>query len=236
MKYPRSVLFLDADGVMNNQAWIARGFRDSFDPSAVAWVNSITHATGAGIVFSSVWRKRFHTNADLREFMIKSGITALILGKTPDTGKTRGDDITAFYEKNPRLRELPLAILDDSSDMGPWMPFLVQTTPERGVTHEDALAVVSMLVRQEKEKMIPETTTQVLLADGRPIDVPLFPKVNLAKAREVVERQAIESYGSQDRFQMVTIERGDLCAVVATSLTGRDCVTTNIQGWWRYFP
>ena len=144
-------IFLDIDGVLNNQRWLAQQHNfKSFSPYNVAALNLILKATGAEIVISSNWRLYPY---DFHTLFKRQGIEGKIIGFTPSINEIqngifrsviRGDEIMAYLEANEKPGER-FVILDDDDDMGILSPRLVQTNPANGLTEADARRAIEML-------------------------------------------------------------------------------------------
>ena len=135
------VIFLDVDGVLNNGSWAMemydkgiRTYRDDilYEP-ALERLKRLVDATGAMIVVSSSWRQNITSFRHLRDWLKMYGMK--ISDITPYVGGCRGDDITAWFNRNPG--EWSYAILDDEDDMGEHMDHLVQTDFDVGFTDQD---------------------------------------------------------------------------------------------------
>jgi hypothetical protein len=131
------VVFLDIDGVLNSRTYLMFCYQqgilpdDKIDPDAVKRLNHLTDTTGAVIVVSSTWRLPYvwHNNvADLRAKLQKRGITGQIVGATPDHQRDhgRGGEIQDWMDNCGQQID-SFVILDDDSDMGDLMDFLVKT-------------------------------------------------------------------------------------------------------------
>lgn len=148
------VIFLDIDGVLVNLPALQAGRVDDGHcraaPECVRWLNWITDQTGARIIVSSNWRK-FHTLPALRTRLHSWGVTAPILGATPDLSEKRavyvavprGLEIEAALRARPQIERF--AILDDDADMTGLKGQLVQTRYETGLTEADARRCVELL-------------------------------------------------------------------------------------------
>lgn len=149
------VLFLDVDGVLNNQRWAIKMFEEDglrvyrdnilYEPS-LRQLKRIINITGALIVVSSAWRQIPSCYADLKAWLERFEME--IYDKTPYVGGERGDDITAWFERNPG--EWRYAILDDDSDMGIHMDHLVKTRFDRGLTWVEADKCIELLEQDFK--------------------------------------------------------------------------------------
>jgi hypothetical protein len=149
------ILFLDIDGVLNSRTYLMVCYKqgmvpdDKIDPDAVKRLNQITDATGASIVVSSTWRLPYvwHNNvADLRKLLKKVGITATILGATPDHQRShgRGGEIQDWMDNCGQQID-SFVILDDDNDMGKLDKFLVKTTFTDGLQDVHVKAAVEIL-------------------------------------------------------------------------------------------
>ena len=143
------VIFLDVDGVLNNGKWAkemydqgVRVYQDDilYEPSIIQ-LKRIVDETGALIVVSSAWRQIHTAYAHLKEWLEKYGME--ISGRTPYVGGERGDDITAWFKRNPG--EWKYVILDDEEDMSEHRDHLVQTDFDEGLTEADADRCIKML-------------------------------------------------------------------------------------------
>jgi hypothetical protein len=146
------IVFLDFDGVLNSDSWIyshdTRGF-DHVDPSRVHLVNDLLHRTDAHVVVSSAWRI-LHSLPSLRRGLASKGFRGRIIGVTDRSGPIRGCEIDRCLELHGRP---PFVILDDNSDMGALLPFLVQTNPETGIMPADVDRAVTLIGRQRRGEM-----------------------------------------------------------------------------------
>lgn len=137
------IIFLDIDGVMNNDLWHnSKDFRNLFlddednrpyiyyDPRCVSLLNEITSETGAGIVMSSTHRKYYDSLDDIKKVFKQVGIKGELIDITPtivykNLGESvpRGVEIKNWIEKNEELLGVKYymykdyVILDDDSDM-----------------------------------------------------------------------------------------------------------------------
>lgn len=99
------VIFLDIDGVMNNDCWLTEQkqknpefrFQDFLNPVAVDALNSIVEKSGASVVISSSWR-RFFTPVELRELFAKNGFKGTVLDSTPLSKEVRAPKAAAIKE------------------------------------------------------------------------------------------------------------------------------------------
>lgn len=143
------IVFLDFDGVLNNDAWIyshsERGF-GHIDPSRVQLVNDLLHRTGAHVVVSSAWRI-LHSLPGLRRGLAAKGFRGRIVGVTDRAGHIRGHEIGRWLEENGKR---PFVILDDNSDMGALLPYLVKTDPNVGLIVADVERAVAVIEGQRR--------------------------------------------------------------------------------------
>jgi hypothetical protein len=155
------LIFLDIDGVLNNQNWfqsdeyknlIDNGdvFVRQFCPDSVKLLNRLTDETQAKIVISSSWRSLKNFDR-LINILKTNGITGSIIDRTPilsfspyddyDYSVPRGCEIKAWMEINKDKLGVGIGkyksyvIFDDDSDMLYWQRNnFLQTNPQYGLT------------------------------------------------------------------------------------------------------
>lgn len=151
------VLFLDFDGVLNSTAWYVKrreaggipitapfGVSDDLDPSALEQLKRIVDTVqNLEIVISSTWRLNTPL-PDLRALLTPFGIPARsIVSKTPRfPGEIRGKEIAAWLDYEKHWGPIGFVILDDDTDMGDLMKFLVWCDHSEGLTEEKANHVI----------------------------------------------------------------------------------------------
>lgn len=150
------VLFLDVDGVLNNDDWAWEMFNKYkievyrnnilYQPHLVQ-LRRIINETGAKIVVSSSWRKIHSAYEDLKHWLQMYGME--VYGETPYVGGIRGDDIEAWLKEHNDVEEY--AILDDDTDMGEHYGHLVNTFYMEGLTPEMADECIKMLGGKKDE-------------------------------------------------------------------------------------
>lgn len=136
------VIFLDIDGVLNNQDYLIAlnkdpekrkvilpeggrmAYSEMIDTRAVELLNVITSTTGAKLVLSSTWRK-LHPWDDLVWMFEHRGVTGELIGKTPSGGRSRGHEIKMWLDKHPEVTHF--VVLDDDSDVYPYESHFVKT-------------------------------------------------------------------------------------------------------------
>lgn len=148
------IIFLDIDGVLVNKAALLAGRGPDgnvrFAPECVRALNAITDATGAAFVISSNWRK---FNQDMFTILAANGVTGKIYGMTPDLDVKRASGVWMAIERGQEIRAWMgrlwqperFVILDDEDDMGEFLPQLVRTNYEIGLTDGDAQRAIAML-------------------------------------------------------------------------------------------
>lgn len=150
------VIFLDIDGVLNSRAYIQQVgdlFDDpkhQIDPLAVTRLNFLTKTTGAKIVVSSTWRLAFYKEPNglvlLQECMSGYGITGEVIGMTGNDAwgtDRRGQEIQDYLWNHPEIEKF--VIIDDDSDMGNLLPYLIQTTFDEGLQNDHVDQAVAVL-------------------------------------------------------------------------------------------
>lgn len=149
-------VFLDIDGVCNNSTVImTAGHSDVVSREMVERVNRICESTGAVVVISSSWRLMMPL-CDLRKFLRDNGARFNVVGITPHIGTVRtwrndavsyrsarrGDEIQQWLDENEEAESF--VILDDDSDMEPFMDRLVKTTFTTGLQDEHVEKALEM--------------------------------------------------------------------------------------------
>lgn len=142
------LIFLDIDGVLNNDNWWKRNnsagtpvrlvIDDTvdFDKDSMKVLNTIIEKTGAKVVISSSWRNYYPLEV-LKKVLKDNGFVGEIIGKTPKSvphPNRRGNQIQRWIHDNNF--EGKFIILDDNADMEHLLPKLVQTSWANGLREE----------------------------------------------------------------------------------------------------
>ncbi|WP_036054370.1 HAD domain-containing protein [Burkholderia gladioli] len=148
MSYPRKILFLDIDGVLNSHrtVYAADGFphgfegadKHRFDWVAVGLIRKICEQEEVSIVLSSSWRiiHTVHTCAN--------GLDLPIFDRTESLAGNRGTEIQEWLDRHPDVEQW--AIVDDNSDMlESQRDHFVQTNHEDGLSYADYKALQRIL-------------------------------------------------------------------------------------------
>jgi len=149
-----NIIFLDIDGVLNNQSTRERlrgGSIYALDPELVKIFANVLLNTAAKVVLSSSWRLSSDWKKDLIDAGLPQTIADRIIGITPHMPRPagtgveyaeRGKEIEAWLADPANPKPEKFAILDDESDFLPDQP-LFKTTWEKGITQEVAEAVIA---------------------------------------------------------------------------------------------
>jgi len=110
------VVFVDFDGVLNDDAWLDAGRGKVLSPDHVARLDALCRSAGAAVVVVSAWRY-FTRQAELRAMLADAGLTAPVLGavgsdRGPDDG--RAEHAVAWLAATPTVRSW--VVLDDAYD------------------------------------------------------------------------------------------------------------------------
>jgi hypothetical protein len=161
------VLFLDIDGVLNNDAWFRRRIEarpdvrhneDKLDPDAIKLLNKVIEQTGCKVVISSSWRKLFELDA-LREILRdQNGFVGDIIDRTPIIWRQvqRGEEVQMWlreYARKLSAGEVTepiegIACIDDDSDFDGMFDWLVKTQWDLGIQPEHVEQVVATMKKQ----------------------------------------------------------------------------------------
>lgn len=146
------ILFLDIDGVLNSAPFVhsqrtredTRPFPlNTLDPKHVVHLNAAFDLRPYEIVVSSSWRVGRRI-IELREILIGVGVKAPVIDKTDVIpGAQRGAEIQHWIEYAGH--EGPFVILDDNSDMEPYMDKLVKTSWQEGLCAHHVEKIVQVL-------------------------------------------------------------------------------------------
>jgi hypothetical protein len=142
------LIFLDFDGVINSFGGEWQGEYEELDKKCIENLNLlIEKVEDIKIVISSTWRI-IRSLDRLKDIMVKWGFKypEIIIDKTPRlAGQRRGIEIYEWklYSKYRNIDNF--IILDDDSDMEPFMNHLIQTDTDKGLTIEDVNKAVQFL-------------------------------------------------------------------------------------------
>lgn len=152
------VIFLDIDGVLNYEKCPYKLHGVYFvDPEKIKLLKKIVDNTGARIVLSSTWRcGRFLQDENPREYKLFCKLRRKLeeygirfYSYTPifdyDKRRYRGDEIKQWFVNWHANTIDNFVILDDDSDMEPYMDRLVQTTWTTGLTESDVEKAIVLL-------------------------------------------------------------------------------------------
>ena len=157
------IIFLDFDGVLNsissfiyNTRMRKLGLSDtpthqSFDPIAFSNLQYILEELpDVQVVVSSAWRKHKTLAALQKVFETNHLLPERMVGTTPVLDGYRGKEIESYLKDHSEVTEF--VIIDDDSDMKPYMDRLVKTSTRNGLTLTDADKVIEMFGgKNEKE-------------------------------------------------------------------------------------
>lgn len=128
----KKFIFLDCDGVMNNERDIVDRTKDGRDHEiytletrCIKLLRELVENTGAKVVLTTTWRK-LRTLEELKILFHNKGFNMKhIIDVTPDfkkkCGSVRGNEIHDWLEKNLDYNEFHrYVIFDDDSDMLYW--------------------------------------------------------------------------------------------------------------------
>ena len=136
------IIFLDFDGVVNNFAE-----PDSFRKLSVKNVkvlNRLIKLTNASIVITSVWRINYSMEV-LKQVLINAAFKypESVIDVTPLGYGYRGKEIKEWLDQHPEVSEF--VILDDDSDMEPYMDKLVRINSSKGLTYNKIASICQIL-------------------------------------------------------------------------------------------
>ncbi len=147
------LIFLDIDGVLNNNPWMAKNGFGTLDPFNVQMLVRLVELTDANLVISSDWRL-YYSYEILCSRLINDGVPNRFLGATPcletegdndDKIVPRGLEIDAWLKINSWQDSF--CILDDQSDMKPHQDRLILTNEDRGLVEIDLEKAILLLMK-----------------------------------------------------------------------------------------
>lgn len=126
------------------------------DPTAIGRLNVIVRDPNVAVVVSSVWRHGY-TARGLQLLLASRGFEGRVIAKTPYGWRERGHEIQewldSYHLEIGRGLTCPpfpgsvesVAILDDDSDMGRWLPRLVKVDSKVGLQEADVARALELL-------------------------------------------------------------------------------------------
>jgi hypothetical protein len=145
------LIFLDLDGVLNHHIPGCRpSSANELDSNNVAQFNQIVRATQAQIVIISDWRW-FYTWEHLQQQLRAAGLEGELLGTTSTEWlqATDGAWLSRGYEIEEWLQRHQycgtFVILDDRSDLEPYLDHLIQTDTRKGLTEVEVQQAIARL-------------------------------------------------------------------------------------------
>ena len=149
-----NIIFLDVDHVLNSTRKLIEvykkthkshsGYSYPFDEICMENLRILVLNTNSRLVITSVWRKEQEGKTILLNELGKYDLDKYVIGYTPIlNGKSRGEEIASFLSK--LQCEANFVILDDDSDMGELLPFLIKTDGKVGLTYENVKEAIIKL-------------------------------------------------------------------------------------------
>lgn len=155
-----NVIFLDIDGVLNNQQDDTEYRKCStgshlYSPSRVAKLNQLIQEVSAKVVVTSVWRLG-ETVESMQAILTDIGVVCEVIGITENHNNGfvfRGNEIYKWIKDHTELLGVDryykfksYVILDDDSDMLYWQKDnFVHVDGEIGLTNRDCLLAMEIL-------------------------------------------------------------------------------------------
>lgn len=154
------IIFLDIDGVLNSEQFFKALYRDKnyafkeFCPIACSnLIEILVEIPDVKIVVSSTWRIG-RTIQELEDILFNNaGVPrGTVIGKTSEVRNRRGAQIEDWIKEETNPVAERFVILDDDSDMKPYMDRLVRTNGRHGLQLEDARRAVRLLGGEYKKE------------------------------------------------------------------------------------
>jgi hypothetical protein len=158
VKFCRTVIFLDIDGVLNNDEFLGDIDRskeskwddfwiNNLDARSMRILNEIISRTNASVVISSTWRLMLKID-DLKEIFEISGFKGDIIGYTPYLqGMSRGKEIIHWLLKTKHDVDKYIIIDDvnDFKDTESLLPSFMKTECDEGLMPHHIGQAVTLL-------------------------------------------------------------------------------------------
>lgn len=153
------IVFLDFDGVICTEAtyrpqWSKalpnRDHASLIDPALVANVQELCDRTGAKVVLATAWRTIPDCAPHIRDWLREKGLTAEIIGETPNTWCSRAAEIAAWLNSNEH-EGMRFVVLDDDLSCAAFRTRWVQSSfygDDAGFTKEHLEQAVRVLEEQ----------------------------------------------------------------------------------------
>jgi hypothetical protein len=149
---PTPLIFLDIDGVLNSNRTVVPRNQPPLDPLNIKPFNRIIAETKAQIVISSLWRFS-HSIDEIASMFLEVGIEGSIIDVTPLPKSNIDHRGTEVYEWI-RVNRLPnwssesgnFVILDDRTDLEPYLDRHILTDFDCGLTEDNADNAIALLM------------------------------------------------------------------------------------------
>lgn len=146
MRQKKSIIFLDFDGVLTNEAFLRengpvnrfthKNGGVTFCPNNMEKLNVLCKDTGAKVVVISTWRKKLCLD-ELSDILYANYFTGEVIGMTDDFPFTRGAEVLDWLLRNgERERVDRFVIIDDRLDFGFLQHNLCTVHEDLGMTDE----------------------------------------------------------------------------------------------------
>lgn len=153
-----NIIFLDVDGVLNSRNKLIEiynktykphsGYSYPFDEKCLQNLKLLVQETNSKIVITSTWRKDEEGRKTLFKALNEYELHNKVIGYTPVLDQKREIEIKQFLIN---LKEKPnFVILDDDSDMGELIPFLIKINGQVGLTYEN---IQEAIIKLSKTKI-----------------------------------------------------------------------------------
>jgi len=152
-----NLIFLDVDGVLNsinklisvyNQTHKPHsGYSYPFDKVCLENLKILVESTNSKLVITSTWRRDKEGIDTLIYILKKYDLDTKVIGYTPILNTNRGMEIKQFISSFEE--KINFIILDDDSDFGELLPYLIKTDIHVGLTFENTQEGIKKLKKQK---------------------------------------------------------------------------------------
>lgn len=160
MRQKKSIIFLDFDGVLTNEAFLlANGPVNRFThlnggvtfcPNNMEKLNTLCKETKAKVVVISTWRKKLCID-ELQDVLYANYFTGEVIGVTDDFPFTRGAEVLDWLLRNGEREQVDrFVIIDDRLDFGFLQHNLCTIHEDLGMTDESVHRAMQILSGEDK--------------------------------------------------------------------------------------
>ena len=157
-----NIIFLDVDGVLNSINKLIEiyqithkshsGYSYPFDEKCLKNLQLLVKETNSKLVITSTWRKDKEGIKKLLSVLKEYDLDKEVIGFTPILNGRREIEINAYLNASRNISNF--IILDNDYDMGMFLPYLVKTDSQVGLTIENVEEGIKKINHSLSKKLI----------------------------------------------------------------------------------